>query len=80
MCRLQVLQGSIDPVVPPDQAEVIVKAIRERHGRVEYTVFEGEGHGWRKAETIKAALEQELRFYEDVLGIKGSDVNAVDTV
>ncbi|TFY67500.1 hypothetical protein EVJ58_g1580 [Rhodofomes roseus] len=67
---LLVLQGAIDRVVPPDQAEVIVKAIKERHGRVEYTVFEGEGHGWRKAETIKAALEQELQFYEDVLGIK----------
>ncbi|KZT67503.1 alpha/beta-hydrolase [Daedalea quercina L-15889] len=68
---LLVLQGSIDRVVPPDQAEVIVKAIKERNGRVEYTVFEGEGHGWRKAETIKAAIEQELHFYEAVFGIKG---------
>ncbi|KAI0731495.1 Alpha/Beta hydrolase protein [Fomitopsis betulina] len=69
---LLVLQGAIDPVVPPDQAEVIVKAIKERNGRVEYTVFEGEGHGWRKAETIKAALEQELHFYESIFGIKES--------
>jgi len=69
---LLVLQGSIDAVVPPSQAEVIVKAIKGRGGRVEYTIFEGEGHGWRKAETIKAALEQELHFYEDVFGIKGS--------
>ncbi|PCH34635.1 alpha/beta-hydrolase [Wolfiporia cocos MD-104 SS10] len=67
---LLVLQGSIDAVVPPSQAEVIVKAIKDRGGRVEYTLFEGEGHGWRKADTVKAALEQELHFYEDVLGIK----------
>jgi dipeptidyl aminopeptidase/acylaminoacyl peptidase len=33
-------------------------------------LFEGEGHGWRKAETIQAALEKELAFYEDVLGLK----------
>lgn len=66
------LQGAIDRVVPPDQAEVIVKAITERNGRVQYTVFEGEGHGWRKAETIKAALEQELHFYENVFGIEGA--------
>lgn len=49
-----------------------MKAIKERNGRVEYTVFEGEGHGWRKAETIKAALEQELHFYESIFGIKES--------
>lgn len=49
-----------------------MKAIKERNGHVDYTVFEGEGHGWRKAETIKAALEQELHFYESVFGIKGS--------
>ena len=48
----------------------MLKVIRERGGRVEYTLFEGEGHGWRKAETIIAALERELDFYLDVLGLK----------
>ncbi|EMD35932.1 hypothetical protein CERSUDRAFT_115835 [Gelatoporia subvermispora B] len=66
---LLVLQGSIDAVVPPGQAEEIVNMIRKHHGRVEYVVFEGEGHGWRKAETIKAALSKELSFYQDVLGL-----------
>lgn len=51
---------------------MIVDAIKKRGGRVDYTVFEGEGHGWRKAENIKAALEQELHFYEDVFGIAGA--------
>lgn len=63
---LQVLQGSIDAVVPPEQSEDIVKAIKGRGGHVEYVLYEGEGHGWRKAETIKAAIEKELHFYEHV--------------
>ncbi|KIP04425.1 hypothetical protein PHLGIDRAFT_93514 [Phlebiopsis gigantea 11061_1 CR5-6] len=67
---LLVLQGSIDAVVPPEQAEIIVKTIQKNGGHVEYVVFEGEGHGWRKAENIKAALEKELAFYEGVFGLK----------
>lgn len=37
---------------------------------MEYVVFEGEGHGWRKAENIKTALEKELSFYEEVFELK----------
>ena len=66
----QVLQGSIDAVVPPEQAELIVETIKKNGGDVEYVVFEGEGHGWRKAENIKKALETELAFYERVFGIQ----------
>ena len=66
---LLVLQGSIDAVVPPEQAEIIVKTIKGNGGKVEYVVFEGEGHGWRKAENIKRALETELAFYEKTFGI-----------
>ncbi|KAH9940612.1 Alpha/Beta hydrolase protein [Amylocystis lapponica] len=76
----QILQGSIDAVVPPAQAEDIVKSIRSRGGRVEYTVFEGEGHGWRKAETIKAAVLQEIAFYEDVFAIGSTKKNPNCTV
>lgn len=67
----QVLQGADDPVVPPSQAKEIVEAVKSRGGRVEFTIFDGEGHGWRKAETIRAALEQELAFYEGVFGLVG---------
>ena len=56
--------------MPPSQAEDIIKVIREQGGRVEYTVFQGEGHGWRKAETIIAALEKEEAFYSDVLKLE----------
>ncbi|KAF7798100.1 hypothetical protein EIP86_009315 [Pleurotus ostreatoroseus] len=67
---LLILQGSLDAVVPPGQAEAIVKAIKDNNGRVDYVLFEGEGHGFRKSENMKAALEKELAFYEDVFGLK----------
>ena len=57
-------------MVPPNQAEAIVESIKKRGGRVEYTVFQGEGHGWRKEENIRMALEKELAFYEDVFGLR----------
>lgn len=64
------LQGSEDAVVPPNQAEGTVNTIRKQGGRVEYIVFEGEGHGWRKAENMRTALEKEIGFYEDVFGLR----------
>jgi dipeptidyl aminopeptidase/acylaminoacyl peptidase len=66
----QILQGSIDAVVPPNQAEAILEKVKAKGRRVEYVLFEGEGHGWRKAENVKRALETELAFYEDVLGLR----------
>lgn len=66
---LLVQQGSIDRVVPPNQAELIVEAVKKQGGIVEYQLFEGEGHGFRKAENIKAQFEKELEFYKAVLGL-----------
>lgn len=45
-----VLQGSDDPVVPPSQADALVGALRSRGGRVEERRYEGEAHGWRRAD------------------------------
>ncbi|KAI0701029.1 alpha/beta-hydrolase [Cytidiella melzeri] len=67
---LLILQGSADVVVPPEQAEGMVKIIKEKGGEVEYVMFEGEGHGWRRADTIQKALETELAFYEKVFDLK----------
>ena len=67
---MQILQGSEDAVVPPQQAELIVESITERGGKVKYTLFEGEGHGWRKAENIQKAWEEELAWYEEVFDLK----------
>ncbi len=58
-----VLQGLDDPIVPPNQSEAIVDALRANDVPVEYLAFEGEAHGFRKAETIIASLEAELAFY-----------------
>jgi dipeptidyl aminopeptidase/acylaminoacyl peptidase len=65
-----VLQGTDDRVVPPSQAELIVAALRERGVPHAYLLYEGEGHGFRKAENIAASLEAELSFYAQVLGFE----------
>jgi len=68
-----VLQGEDDRIVPPSQAELIVRALDERGVPHAYLLFEGEGHGFRKAENIVAALESELSFYAQVLGFEPGD-------
>jgi len=65
-----VLQGTEDEVVPPSQSELIVAALRERGIPHAYLLFEGEGHGFRKASTIVAAREAELSFYAQILGFE----------
>lgn len=67
---LIVLQGSEDPIVPVGQAEAIVAAVKARGARCEYALFEGEGHSFRKAESVKAAAERTLAFFVDVLGLE----------
>jgi dipeptidyl aminopeptidase/acylaminoacyl peptidase len=67
---LVVLQGSEDAVVPPEQSRLIVDALRTRHVPVAYLEFEGEQHGFRRAENIRRALEAELSFYGQVLGFE----------
>jgi dipeptidyl aminopeptidase/acylaminoacyl peptidase len=64
---LAVFQGLDDEVVPPNQAELIVDALRSRHVPVAYVTFEGEGHGFRQAANIRAAMDGELSFYAQVL-------------
>ena len=65
---LIVFQGLEDTVVPPNQSEMIVDAVRAKGVPVEYLTFEGEQHGFRQAETIRTALDAELAFFAEVLG------------
>lgn len=65
---LIVLQGAEDVIVPPNQSEAIVAALRERGIPVAYLLFPGEQHGFRRAENIRRALDAELSFYAQVLG------------
>jgi dipeptidyl aminopeptidase/acylaminoacyl peptidase len=67
------LQGAEDEVVPPSQAEVMVEALRAKGLPHAYLLFEGEQHGFRKAETIERAYEAELSFYGQVLGFEPAD-------
>ncbi len=64
---LVVFQGLEDEVVPPSQSEMIVDAVRAKGVPVAYVAFEGEQHGFRRAESIRAALDGELSFYAQVL-------------
>jgi dipeptidyl aminopeptidase/acylaminoacyl peptidase len=65
---LIVLQGDEDEIVPPAQSEVIVAALRAKEIPVAYLVFDGEQHGFRRAENVRRALDAELSFYAQVLG------------
>ncbi|KAJ7262717.1 alpha/beta-hydrolase [Mycena haematopus] len=71
---LLILQGDIDRVVPKEQAEAIFESIQRRGGVVEYKLYPGEGHGWRKEENMIDALERELAFYEAMLMIRKEGV------
>ncbi|MCD2517943.1 S9 family peptidase [Massilia sp. G4R7] len=62
-------QGLDDMVVPPSQSETMVDALRARQVPVAYITLEGEGHGFRKAESVITTLEAELVFYLRVFGI-----------
>ena len=68
-----VLQGDEDEIVPPAQSEMIVKALKANGVPVAYLLFEGEQHGFRRADNIVAALEAELAFFGRVLGFTPAD-------
>lgn len=67
-CPVIFFQGEDDKTVPPNQAETMVEAMKARGLSVAYYSFAGEGHGFRKAETIRRTLELELDFYGRVFG------------
>ena len=70
---LLLLQGSEDRVVPLEQATEMEKVIKEEGGDVRLVVLEGEGHGFRRSENVKRAIEEEERWWIETLleGVKG---------
>ena len=62
------LQGDEDRIVPPSQSEAFRDALAAKGIPHAYLLFEGEQHGFRKAETIVTAIESSLSFYGQVLG------------
>lgn len=67
-CPVIFFQGLEDEVVPPNQAERMVEALEAKGIPVAYVPFKGEQHGFRRAESIKRALDAELYFYARVFG------------
>jgi dipeptidyl aminopeptidase/acylaminoacyl peptidase len=65
-CPIILFQGLEDKVVPPNQSAMMADALRKKGVKVKYVAFEGEQHGFRKAENIIRSLEEELAFYRDV--------------
>lgn len=72
-CPVIFFQGEDDKVVPPNQAEAMVGALRERGVGVAYLLFPGEGHGFRQADTVCRVLEAELSFYATVFDFEPAD-------
>lgn len=72
-CPLILFQGLEDEVVPPAQAEEMVAALREKGIPYAYLAYEGEQHGFRRAENIERSLQAELYFYGRILGFEPAD-------
>ncbi|HEV2188882.1 MAG TPA: prolyl oligopeptidase family serine peptidase [Stellaceae bacterium] len=66
-CPVIFFQGADDRVVPPNQTEMMVEALRARGIPCGYLLFAGEQHGFRRAENIKRALDAELYFYAELV-------------
>jgi dipeptidyl aminopeptidase/acylaminoacyl peptidase len=66
-------QGLEDKIVPPNQAELIVEALRKKGLPVAYLPFEGEQHGFRRAENIRRAVDGEFYFYSRIFGFQPAD-------
>ncbi len=72
-CPIIFFQGLEDAVVPPNQAQLMVEALRRKGLPVAYLTFAGEQHGFRKAETIQTVLRAELAFYGRIFGFAPAD-------
>ncbi len=79
-CPVIFFQGEDDKTVPPNQAETMVAAMKARALPVAHYLFAGEGHGFRKAETLRRVLELELDFYGRIFGFLAPDLSERVTI
>ncbi|MFG2086694.1 prolyl oligopeptidase family serine peptidase [Spirillospora sp. NPDC048824] len=77
-CPVLLLQGLNDPVVPPDQSERFALALAGKKIPHAYLTFEGESHGFRRADTVIRCLEAELAFYGQTLGFEPRGVEPIN--
>ncbi|MGV9940181.1 prolyl oligopeptidase family serine peptidase [Streptomyces sp. NPDC003401] len=74
------LQGLDDVICPPAQAERLLERVAGRGVPHAYLAFEGEGHGFRRAETVARALEAELSLYSQVFGLNTPGVPPLELI
>lgn len=74
-CPVIFFQGLEDKVVPPNQAEAMVAALRQKGVPVSYVTFADEGHGLRQAASVKSALQSELSFYAQLFGFEAAGID-----
>lgn len=72
------LQGLDDVICPPDQCERFLAAVAGRGTPHAYLSFPGEGHGFRRADTIVRAVEAELALYAQTFGFTRGDIPALE--
>lgn len=72
-CPMLIFQGADDKVVPPSQAEAMAAALAERGLPVRLHIFDGEGHGFRQAQTIITVAEEALAFLAEVHQFQPAD-------
>lgn len=72
-CPVIFFQGLEDKIVPPNQTEMMVEALKQKGIPVAYLLFEGEQHGFRQAENIKRALDGEFYFYSRIFNYQIAD-------
>ncbi|KAJ8659008.1 hypothetical protein O0I10_005390 [Lichtheimia ornata] len=77
-CPVIFFQGADDKIVPPSQSEVMVDALKKKNVPVSYVLYQGEGHGFRRAENIKRTVELELWFYGQMFGFPVEGVEGVE--
>ena len=73
-CPVIFFQGLEDKIVLPNQAEMMVNALKEKGIPVAYLAYEGEQHGFRQSKNIKRTLEAELYFYSKVFDFECADI------
>ena len=66
-------QGLDDPIVPPNQSEMMFEALRARGVPCAYVAYPGEQHGFRQAANIQRSLEAQLYFFSRMLGFELAD-------
>jgi dipeptidyl aminopeptidase/acylaminoacyl peptidase len=72
-CPMILFQGLEDKIVPPSQAELMVRALQAKGLPYAYLAFEGEQHGFRRKETNVRCLEAEFYFYGRIFGFEPAD-------